>query len=406
MSNSLLNVSMITKESVRVLENNLGMAKDVNRQYDDRFARDGAKIGSVLNIRKPVRYTVTTGPALSLQNQTDQYVALAIDTQAHVDFQFSSQELTLNMEEFSGRYIAPAVKALANKVDYDLTGLYTSVYNSVGSAGTTPSALLTYLQAGQKLDENAAPMDGMRSLVINPAAQASTVDGLKGLFQSSTQIKEQYEKGIMGIAAGFKWKMDQNIRTHVTGNNHGDSVTTNTSAAADGDSSIAMTGFGSNTSNVVQVGDVFTIEGVYAVNPQNRQSTGSLKQFVVTAAADSSSTDATVHFSPALQSTGQYQNISALPGNSKTVTFIQGSADATSTPQNMAFHKDAFVLAMADLDVPRGVDMGARVSDAASGISLRITRAYNISTDQWPCRIDILYGKVAIYPELACRIFG
>jgi len=407
MSNTLLNISMITRESLRILKNELGFAKGVNRQYDDQFAQNGAKIGSVINIRKPVRFTVTDGAALNIQDVTDQSVPLTLSNQKHVAFQFTSKDLALSIDEFSKRYIQPAVVALANKIDYDGLGLYSSVWNSVGVPGTTPNTALLMLQAMQKLDENAAPMDGERSICLNPAAQASMVDALKGLFQSSEKIKEQYEKGRMGEAFGATFKMDQNVQSFTTGDNYGDTILVNDTGAADGDTDLVLDGCEASAV-VFNVGDVFTIAGVYAVNPQSRQSTGSLMQFVVTqtTTADGSG-NATVTYSPALQSTGQYQNISALPADDAAITPVQSaSTDGVVTPQNMAYHRDAFVLGMADLPLPGGVDKAARASDPDAGLSVRIVRAYDINNDVFPCRLDILYGWAAVYPELACRIFG
>lgn len=408
MSNSLLNISMITKESLRILKNELGFTKGVNRQYDDQFAVSGAKIGATINIRKPTRFTVTDGAALNLQNVADQSVALVLDKQKHVGFQFSSKDLTLNIDDFSARYLKPAIAAIANKIDYDGLALYKKVWNCVGTPGTTPATMLLALQAGQKLDENGCPMDGNRSLVLNPAAQAAMVDGLKGVFNNSQQTVDQYEKGKMGEALGFTWKMDQNVNTHVTGDNYGDTITVNTSSAADGDTTLILAGLESATAGVFKEGDVFTIAAVYAVNPQSKVSTGSLMQFVVTADLTSSGTAGTVAFSPAFQSTGAYQNIDALPLTSAAITPVQKGSDSegTSSPANMAYHKDAFVLGMADLELPGGVSMAAKASDSDSGLSLRIVRAYDISNDQNPCRLDVIYGWKAVYPELACRIMG
>lgn len=204
MSNSLLNISMITKESLRVLKNELGFAKGVNRQYSSEFAKSGGKIGSVINIRKPVRFTVSDGAALEMQNIQDQSEALTLDSQKHVGFQFSSKELTLNIDEFSKRYIKPAVAALANKIDYDGLSLYDDIYQSTGTPGTTPNAFSYLTDAGTKLSNAACPVDDMRQIVFNPAASGAMADGLKGLFHSTERIKEQYEKGLMGLAGGSR----------------------------------------------------------------------------------------------------------------------------------------------------------------------------------------------------------
>lgn len=393
---------MITKESLRILKNNLVFAKGVNRQYDDSFANKGAKIGSVINIRKPVRFTVTDGPALNLQDVTDQSIALTLDQQKHVGFQFSSKDMTLSMDEFAGRYLNPAIAALANKIDFDGLTQYKNVYNLVGTPATTPATALVYLQAGQKMDEFAAPRDGNRYICVNPAAQATTVDGLKGLFQSGDKIASQYEMGTMGQSFGFTFKMDQNINSQTVGPLGGTPLVNGASQTG---STLATKGWTSAAASRLKKGDVFTVAGVNAVNPQTRVSTGSLQQFVVTADFSSDvSGNGSVSISPALTPSGAYQTVDASPADSAAITVV-GNAN-TAYAQNVAFHKDAFVLGMADLDLPGGVEMAARASDPDSGISLRIVRAYDINSDNHPCRIDVLYGWQTVYPELACRITG
>ncbi len=406
--NSLLTISMITKESARILRNNLAFAKNVNRQYDDSFARSGAKIGSVINIRKPVRYTVTKGQALNLQDVADQSVALTLDTQAHVDFEFSSKDMELSVDDFSARYIKPAINAICNQVDYDgLTMVNKNVSNFVGTPAVTPATLLSALQCRQKIMENSGPMDENLTLCVNPAAEASMVDGLKALFQSGEQLKEQYEKGYMGRAAGFKWVMDQNIQPHTVGNLAG-SVGLANSATVQTGANIVCDAWGSGITNVLLPGDIVTFGSVYAVNPVSFASTGALKQFVVLSAMSSSGVTGTINISPSIVTSGPYQNVTAGVADEAAVLVFGAAATYSNaiTANNIAFHKDAFVLGMADLPVPRGVDWADRASDPESGISLRIVRAFDIVNDIWPCRMDVLYGWQAVYPEWACRLQG
>lgn len=400
MSNSLLNISMITKESLRVLKNELGFTKGVNRQYDDQFARSGAKIGSVINIRKPTRFTVSSGTALNLQDVADQYSALTLDTQAHVDFSFSSKELTLNIDEFSKRYVKPAVAELANYVDFTGTALYKQVYNATGTPGTTPNAFSFLTDAGTKLSNFGTPVDSDRNMVLNPAASGSLADALKGLFQSQERIKEQYEKGLMGMAAGFNIKMDQNVQQFTNATFAGTPLVNGASQTG---STLVSDGWSSGATTLKE-GTIFTIANVYAVNPKNRQSTGQLQQFVVTSDISDTSGSISIPISPAITLTGAYQTVNALPADNAAITVL--GSTATAYPQNLAYHKDAFVLGCADLDLPGGTDMAARATDPDSGLSLRIVRAYDISNDTFPCRIDILYGWKCVYPELACRIYG
>src|SRR6266478_8216718 len=199
MSNQILTISMLTRESLRILENNLTFAKGVNRKYDDQFAVGGAKIGDTLNIRKPPRYVGRSGPALSLENHTETSIPLTLTTQFGVDIVFTSKDLTLSMDDFSERFLEPAVATVANKIDSDGLALYQNVFNTVGTPGTTPSSLLTYLQAATKMDYEATPVDGMRNMVVDPVAQATIVDALKGLFHSATEVEEQYKTGKMSL---------------------------------------------------------------------------------------------------------------------------------------------------------------------------------------------------------------
>ena len=404
MSQTILTPSILAKTAVMSFKNALGFTKGIDRQYSDEFAVKGAKIGATINIRKPVRWTVNSGPALNIENVLEESVPLTLSNQKHVDFQFDSTDLTLSVDMFNERYLKPAMTMLANQVDSDgLTLAAQSVFNSVGTPTTTPNTLLLYLQAQQKLDENACPRDGRRSVYINPAAQASTVDALKGLFQSSEEIKEQYESGMMGHTGGMDWYMSQNIIASTTSPLGGTPLTN--SATAQTGASLITNGWTSSAAARVTLGDVFTIAGVYNVNPLTKQSTGYLKQFVVTANGSSDgSGNLTIAISPSIVSSGPTQNVSQAAPNSSALTFV-GTASQTCV-NNILCHKQAFTLGCADLQMPKGVDFAAVASDPETGISMRIVRNYDIVNDMFPCRIDILYGLAALRADWACRIFG
>jgi hypothetical protein len=395
---------MITREALRVLENNLRFTKYVRRDFDDSFGRAGAKIGTVLNIRKPARYVGRTGQGLSIEDATETLVPLVLNTQRGVDIAFTSQDLALSIDDFSDRFIRPAIANVANNVDADGLKQYVNVFNEIGTPGTVPNALLTYLQAGQRLDEEATPRDDMRSLVISPAMQATIVDTLKGLFQESTEIARQYEEGTMGRSIGFKWSMDQNVQTNTIGA-LGGAPTVN--QANQTGSSLVTNNWTASAATRLLAGNVFTIgsgaTGVYAVNPQSKQSTGALRNFVATAnGASDGSGNMTISIYPPITISGPFQNVVAAPAAGALINVI-GAAN-TATPQGLAFHKDAFALGVADLPLPGGVDMAARVADKQLGMSIRLVRAYDINTDRFPTRIDILYGWTTLYPELACRV--
>ena len=407
MANTLLTISMITREALRVLENNLTFTKYVRRDFDDSFGRAGAKIGTVLNIRKPARYAGRTGQGLSIEDATETQVPLVLTTQQGVDIAFTSQDLALSIDDFSDRFIRPAIANIANHIDFDGMQQYLNVFNTIGTPGTVPNALLTYLQAGQRLDEEAAPRDNLRSLVISPAMQATIIDTLKGLFQESSEIARQYEEGTMGRSIGMKWSMDQNVGINVMGN-YGILQPTYTLAGSTA-TSIVSGNWTVTTSTLLQ-GNVITFgsgsTGVYAVNTQSKASTGALRQFVVTGNATASGAGAmTFTISPAIVTSGPFQNVTAAPANGVSINLLGGLGAANvSSPQALAFHKDAFALGSADLPLPGGVDMAARVADKQLGISIRLVRAYDINTDRFPTRTDVLYGWTTLYPELACRV--
>jgi len=404
MANTLLTISMITREALRVLENNLTFTKQVNRQYDSRFGVEGAQIGTVLNVRKPPRYVGRTGTAISIEDATETQVAVTLDTQFGVDITFTSEDLALKISDFSKRFITPAVATIANKIDASGLALYTSVYNSVGAPGTPgPTTLLDYLNAGVALDNDACPMDGQRSVCITPSQQALIVNALKGLFQQSSAIASQYRRGQMGTAVGFEWYMDQNCNTHTTGTFTTGSTPLVKGAAQTG-ASLITDGWANSTA-VILKGDVFTIANVNHVNPQSLASTASVQQFVATANGTSDgSGNLTVAISPSITTGTGFQTVDASPADNAAITMV--GTEAKQSPQGLAFHKDAFTLAMADLPLPQGTDMAARVSDDQLGMSIRLIRDYDITTDKFPCRLDVLYGWAALRPELACRLQG
>ena len=403
MANSILTIDMITRKALEILENNLVLSRNVNRQYDDSFAVEGAKIGSTLRIRKPDRALVTDGAALQVQDENQQYTTLTVSSQKHIGVNFTSAELTMQLDDFAELILKPRVSQLAASVDADVANAYKSIYNSVGTPGTTPATSLVLLQAQQKLNEFAAPMNP-RYATVNPAANAGLVEGMKGFFNPTGTISKQFANGMMstGVLGYDEINMSQSIANHTTGTAAVAPIVA-TTVATQGQNTLAIS-FTSG-SPTFKVGDVFTIANVFAVNPQTRQSTGSLQQFVVTEDVTvSSTTTATLTVSPAMYTSAHaLATINAFPvATTGTLTFLGSSA--TGYAQNLIYHKDAITLATADLLLPQGVDMASR--QVHNGISMRIVRQYDINNDRMPCRIDVLYGYSVIRPEMACRMWG
>jgi hypothetical protein len=413
MANTLLTISKITNEALMVLENELTFTSEVNREYDDQFSVSGAKIGQTVNVRKPARFIGTTGPALAVEDFNETSIPVTLNTQFHVDTQFSTADLALSLDMFSDRVIKPGVAAIANKIDRDgLVLAKNSIANIVGTAGVPPTSLLTYLTGQAYLDSEGAPRDGRRACIVEPFTSATIVDSLKGLFMPSQKISDQYEKGMMGTdSAGMRWRMDQNVVSQTFGSYVTATLSTNTttftgSLTSGWASSSTITISAASAAAPIQQGDVITIANVYAVNPQNRQPYGTnrLRNFVVTSAVTiASGGSASVTVSPAIITAGQFQNV-FVSATSSSAVVTPFNNTGTVSPQNIILHRNCETLACADLELPAGVVFAGRASDRELGLSIRVVRQYTINNDSIPCRLDVLYGWAMLYPELGCRV--
>ena len=424
MPNSLLTPTMITREALRILHNNLVFVKGVNRQYSSEFAVSGAKIGSVINVRKPNRYYVRTGDLMQVQNTTETSVPLALTRKWGVDVNFTSNELTLSLDDFSKRILSPAMAKIASQIDLEGLALYQTVWNQVGTPGTTPgtgavigppstildtNTVRPALNAGLMLDLNSAPRDENRRMVLHPAAMAGMASGLSGLFQDSGLIAEQYRKGVLGTALGFEFAMDQNVNILTCGTRAGNPVVDGNNQTG---STLNVRGLTAGT--ILQIGEIIDVVGVNGVNPENQTlwnlpmtaAHGNL-YFVCTATTTADSTGRmSIPIAPSIKlaAAGVADGtVSALPVDGAVVNWDSGTA-STAYPMSLAYHQDAFTLATADLELPNGVDFAAR--ETYDGISMRIIRAFDIVNDQFPCRIDVLGGWASLRPELAVRVTG
>jgi hypothetical protein len=392
---------MITRKALEILENNLVITRNVNRQYDDSYAVEGAKIGTTLRIRLPDRALVTDGAALQVQDDNEQFTTLTVASQKHIGVNFTTAEMTMQLDDFAERVLKPRISQLASSIDADVANSFNSIYQSVGTPGTTPGTSLVLLQAQQKLNEAAAGMSP-RYATVNPAANAALVEGMKGLFNPVSTISKQFKSGLMGegILGYDELAMSQSIKQFTTGSRTG-TITVNGTVSTQGQATITLNG---TTGNTLKKGDVFTIANVFAVNPQTRESTGSLQQFVVTediTAAASAFTN--VKIAPAIYTSGNaLATVDSFPQNSAAVTFLGGAS--SQYPQNLVYHRDAIAFATADLLLPQGVDMASR--QVHNGVSMRVVRQYDINNDRMPCRIDVLYGYSVIRPQMAVRLWG
>mgnify|MGYP004448406459 FL=1 len=412
MANTLATPSWTTKEVARAFINKLVFLAHVNRTYDDQYVQAGAKVGNTVNARLPQRFTVTDGQALQLQNLYDQTVPITLTNQKNVAFGYSSAQATTELDNIRTRYVNPGAEALANAAEVlAFDNVYTDIYSSVGTPGTTPTATLTYLQAGVKLTDLSTPLLG-RVAMLDPLAMSTLADTTTSLFNPSAVIAENYTEGQFGRKQlGVDgWYQDPVRPTHTTGTYTASTPLVN--GADQTGSTIATDGWASGAATLNK-GDVFTIAGVNSVNPLSYSSSGRLQQFVVTATtSDSSGAMATLPISPSIITSGALQTVSASPDNNAVITVLGTTAAAggtlatTASPQSFVYHPDAFAFVMADLMKPGAGAESTTVRSKSLGFSIRMVEQYQIGTDQNPSRLDILIGATTIQARLAARVWG
>lgn len=393
MSNTVLTPTAVTREALRVLHQKLNFVGSINRQYDDSFARSGAKIGDSLKIRMPNQYTVRTGKTIDVQDTVETSQTLTVATQKGVDVNFSSAELTMSLDDFSKRILDPAMAVLAANIESDAMSMYKDVYNAKWS----PGSALTYndvLDARVLLERGLAPVSD-RTANLNPQDMVDLVKDTKTLFNHQGEIAKQYKEGFMGRAVGFDFMENTLWSSHTCGSEDGAYVVNTSTGITSGTATIAVTA-GTGT---LAAGDVFTIAGVFSVHPETKVSTGVLQQFVVTAAYAGGAGNVSV--SPTPVTSGAKQNITISSAGAGKSVVVAGTASGSDTT-SLLYQKDAFTFATADLVMPKGVDFAAR--EVYDGISLRIVRQYDVVNDNFPCRIDVLYGYKTLRPEWATRL--
>ena len=394
MANAFLTPTAVTREALRVLHQKLNFVGSITREYDDSFARQGAKIGDTLKVRLPNQYTVRSGAALNAQDTTETTVDLKVQTQKGVDLNFTSVDLTLALDDFSERILEPAMAVLAATIESDAMNMYKDVYNQVSNVGQ-PATFAKVLQGRKILVDNLAPLNG-RTCNLNTQDNVDLVDALKGLFNDQSTISKQNREGFMGRTAGFDFMENTLWPKQASGTENGGASTLTVNGGAQTGAAININNASSKT---LAVGDIVTIAGVNRVHPETKADTGVAQQFVVTQALATSGT--VLNLSPAIVSAaGATQNVTASPANAAAITKVGGASQTYGL--SMAYQKGAFAFATADMVMPRGVDFAAR--EVFDGVSMRIVRQYDINSDKFPCRLDVLYGYKSIRPQLACRL--
>lgn len=398
MANSHLTIDMITNECLRLAHEKASFLGTINREFDSSFGQSDGKIGDTLRIRKPAQYTRRTGSrVMDVQDMEEQNTSLVVATQDGVDMRVNSRQMALDLTNFSKQHLEPAMATLISGVESDvLQGCTKKVYNVAGTAGTPPTDLVATGAARAKLNQGLAPKDGNRFIQMDSVTMGGLVNGLKGLFQDSSQIKEQYREGMVGRTAMADFYENERVWT-MSNSSDVTGVTLDTYTVVAGDTDISITG----ASAAPSAGMVFTIAGVYDCHPETKAAYSHLKQFTVTSA-----TTSVINFSPAIYLTGARKNVSDSVGAdvspSTTAALVFVGAASTSYAQNLMYHKDAFTFATGALPIMSSAEKC--VVKTYDGISIRVWQDGDIRNDELLTRIDLLYGYEAIRPEWACRI--
>ena len=413
MANSIITPAWITDVTLSHFVNESAFAKYVNYDYNDQFRAAGSKVGDTINVRKPVQGTVRSGATANIQDVNEPKLPITVEPEFGIDWAFTDFDLTLKVDKFEERYCKPFGSRLAAEFDLRCAQhIYQKVWNFVGTPGTSPATADIGLQAGEILDNNAAPRGDIRHFSLTPKANRTLIGGLAGFFNSQSTLSKQYDSGVLQKSLGFEPHMSQNLPTHtvgalggtplVNGANQGliNSGTTDNPWAASTD--LVTDGWTAAAANRLKAGDVFTLAGVYAVQPITKQNLGYLQTFVVTSdVASDASGNATITVWPAIIAGGAYQNVSARPADNAALTIVTGTA-STAYPQNIMFHKDALAVVTMEMDVPNGMDMAHRSN--YEGVSLRFVRGFDITNNKRICRFDMLAGFGVVRPEWACRV--
>ncbi len=392
-TNNLLTLNVVTNEAARLLTQSNAFLRTVNRQYDDQFARTGAKAGNAIRIRMPNDYIPTLGSAITPQGTNEQNVSLAVATQVNVPVSFGTAERTMSLDDYSERVLAPAINRLGAYIANDLMSVVGTANNIVSKTNATVSPdASTWLLAGAALDQFLAPkMD--RKIILDPLTQARTVSSLAGLFNPQRKVSDQYETGMLTTdTLGFDWMSDQTTQTHTVG--------TFSAGTVNGAGQTGNTLTVNAITGTLNKGDFITINGVNAINRLTGASYGTPQQFVVTANVLNGATS--IPISPAITpAPAPYNTVSASPANSAAISLVIPAS--TTYRQNLAYYPEAFTLATVDLEMPTSgvVDSARAVHD---GVALRMITAYDVMGDNLITRLDVLYGYAAIRPEWACIV--
>lgn len=421
-TNKFIDLGDISFASAEYLHNTGGFLKRVNRSYDDRFAKSGAKIGSVTQARLPTASkfnTDTSSTNIELQALNDKGMPVALNKNYQRSFAIDAVDLTLSVDDFMNRYLKPHLRSISAQIEQD--GLLTAqkyFQNAVGVPGTAPNSLPTMNAlvgaARQKLVEQLAPQGDTLYMATPPSLSALGYTYATNQFNPQATISDIARTGVVSGLGGFEW-FETTLAPAMKAPTYGGTPLTN--GASTGGSTLVTDGW-TATSTTLPAGTVFTIgtlgnaNAVMEVNAETKESLGYLKQFTVTAASVTDGAgNSTLAISPEIVGPSDpRQNVSRLPGDGAPITVL--GATTVGSNAGYAFHKDALIFATADVmpsgggGVPGGKGGAEFFTASAPEIDLSVSMAYqyDIRSRQFLMRLDVLGGWAPLYPQLGAKV--
>ena len=365
------------QEALIILEKALGLAGRVHRAYD----KNPQDKGSVISIRRPSTFTAQNAPSTA-QDINAGKVDITLNQWKEVKFALTDKELSYTQQDIIREHIRPAAYALADNIDQTLAGLYTDIPWFVD--GADPAVVTDLTKTWQVLFDNQVPMsdESMIHLMLNGER---TADFLALEAFSNAQWNSQNQatmlRGSLGTRYGMEIFSNQNVKTHVPGTvvTGADQAGAVVGAHAKGSATLSVGSFAA--AETFKAGDSFVIAG-------------STQRYAVAADATLVGGAVVLSISPPLQN--------ALAGAEVVTVRVQG---ASNRKENLAFHRNAFALAMAPL-TEMGNELGARVATLQSPdgtVGLRSRVFYMPDASEVRVALDVLYGVKTLDANLGCR---
>lgn len=422
MANAFLSPKVYANAFVHLLTNELVIAKKVSGEFKDEYK----KIGATVYAKRVPEFTVREGAVAQVQDVVEGEVAVTIDKQRGVDVEFTSVEDTLTVDSLlKSRVMKSAAAQLAQTIETDVAAVTSEFFNMVGTPGTTSPGTIVdsyadFLLAPQRLDEMAVPSDG-RFALLNPRDAYAMIGALASYTGTEKQAVDALTRARLPMLGNMEAYVTNSLPTFTSGTRDGnalvDGANQNSTYASVKDGAWQQTLSIDNVGNAktVTAGEVFTIDGVYAINPRTKAAMSYLQQFTVitggtsvaTATADNQNLDLVI--SPPIITSGAFQNVSAVPADNAALIFMgdatEANTDATIYKPNVVMHPRAIALVSAKLTRPFTGESDY-TTDPNTGITVRYWRSSDSTNDTHMHRFDVLYGVKGVDRRLGTRLFG